>query len=200
LIKIWNSKIILLINIFHILHENIESVSVHEFVSFVFNWQRLEINVWITFAFSYSYMINWKLNFNECLLQDHESFINQEFYNDLILQINICLCSFCSKFNEKFSIFNHDLHQVFCDVYNSFDYFILNQHMWNNVLRSNVNWWASIIQNNFKFHDVVTAYWKKFDIVVKLYAEFSFLQSIWCIESLLQKNASSLSEVIVNYF
>ncbi len=71
--------------------------------------------------------------------------------------------------------------------------------MWNNVLKNNVNWWTSIIQDDFKFYDVITVYWKKFDIAVKLYAEFLFLQSIWCIELLLQKNASSLSEVIINY-
>ena len=144
-------------------------------------------------------MINWKLNLDEYLLQNHESFVDQESCDDLILQIDICFCSFCLKLNEKFSILDHDLHQVFCDVYDFFNYFILNQHVWNNVLRSNVNWWASIIQNNFKFHDVVTAYWEKFDIVVKLYIEFSFSQSIWCIELLLQRNALSLSEVIVNY-
>ncbi len=71
--------------------------------------------------------------------------------------------------------------------------------MWDNVLRSNVNWWASAIQDDFKFHDVVAVYWEKSDIAVKLYTEFSFLQSIWCIESLLQRNASSFSEVIVHY-
>ena len=111
----------------------------------------------------------------------------------------IQFCSFCSELNEKFSILDHDLHWVFCDVYDSFNYFILNQHVWDNILKDNVNWWTSVIQNDFKFHDVVTVYWKKFDIVVKLYAEFSFLQSIWCIKLLLQRNASSLSEVIVNY-
>ncbi len=144
-------------------------------------------------------MINWKLDLDEYFLQDHENFIDQESCDDSILQIDICLCNFCSKLNEKFSILDHDLHQVFCDVYNSFDYFILNQHVWDSVLKDNVNWWTLIIQDNFKFHDVVTAYWEKFDIAVKLYTEFSFSQSIWCIESLLQKNASSLSEVIVNY-
>ncbi len=198
-IEVWNSEMILLVDIFHIFHEDIESVSVHEFVSSVFDWQRLEINVWVTFAFSYSYMINWELDFNECFLWSRENFVNQKSHDDSILQINICLCSFCSKLNEKFSILDHDLHQVFCDVYDSFDYFILNQHMWNSVLRNNVNWWVSIIQDDFKFRDVVTAYWEKFDIAVKLYTEFSFSQSIWCIESLLQRNASSLSEVIVNY-
>ncbi len=128
-IKIWNSEIILLVNIFHIFHENIKSVSVHEFVLFVFDWQWLEINVWVTFAFSYLYIINWKLNLNEYLLWNHESFINQEFYDDSISQINIYLCSFCSELNEKFSILDHDLHQVFCDAYNFFNYFILNQHV-----------------------------------------------------------------------
>ena len=144
-------------------------------------------------------MINWELDLDECLLQDHENFIDQEFHDDSILQIDICLCSFCSELNEKFSILDHDSHWVFCDVYNSFNYFILNQHVWNSVLRSNVNWWTSIIQNDFKFYDIIIAYWEKFDIAVKLYTEFSFLQSIWCIESLLQRNASSLFKVIVNY-
>ncbi len=125
-----------------------------------------------------SNMINWKLDLNECLLWNHENFVDQEFHNDLILQINICLCNFCSELNEKFNILDHDLHWIFCNVYNFFDYFILNQHVWNSVLRNNVNWWASVIQDDFKFRDVVTAYWEKFDIAVKLYTEFSFSQSI----------------------
>ena len=145
-------------------------------------------------------MINWELDLDEYLLRSRESFVDQEFRDDSILQINIYLCSFCSELNEKFSILDHDLHWVFCNVYNFFNYFILNWHVWDSVLRSNVNWWALIIQDDFKFRDVVTAYWEKFDIAVKLYAEFSFSQSIWCIESLIQRNASSLSEVIVNYF
>ena len=128
-IKIWDLKMILLINVFHIFHECIKSISVHEFVSSVFNWQQLEIDVQVAFAFSYLYMINWKLNLDECLLQDHENFVDQESCDDLILQINICFHSFCSEFNEKFNILDYDLHWVFCDVYDSFNYFILNWHV-----------------------------------------------------------------------
>ncbi len=158
LIEIWDLKMILLINVFHIFHECIESVSVHEFVSSVFNWQWLEIDMQVAFASSYLYMINWELDFDECLLWNHESFVDQESCDNSISQINICFCNFCSELNEKFSILDHDLHQVFCDVYDSFDYFILNWHVWDSVLRSNVNWWASAIQDDFKFRDVVAAY------------------------------------------